>query len=173
MDSPAGPESRRSGRWIAVVFVAAIAVAVAFLVLAGRKDAPEAGDEPAASLERGPGEPPSPASPGDEIEAEAARLEAAIRENPDDPMLKLELAQVLIALDREPEAGELVVEAARLAPDDPQVVYNLAMYRIAKHRWDEAESVLVRFLELEPGNSSGRRMLDGVRKAREAEAAGE
>ncbi len=118
--------------------------------------------------------PPEPApfpTTLEELADAAAALEIRVKNEPDNAMIKLELAEMLIPLDREPEAGQLVLDAYEVAPDDPAIVYNLAMYLIAKKQWDEAEVILGELLAMAPENNSARLNLERIRQARAAEEA--
>jgi tetratricopeptide (TPR) repeat protein len=165
---------------LAVVLIGALAVAL----VRSDRDAP-AGSPGAARLDttpapldsldayRGDRPPELPPDYRESLLAEVEELETAIRNAPDDPMLRLELSVKMRDLGREEDAARLVLEAYEVAPERPEVLFNLAMYRIAAGQWDLAEAALVELARIDPDNGAARRTLEQIREARRAQKEGD
>jgi len=143
VDAVQEPASRRSGRAAAVVVGLAIPVVALGLYLAvGSPRAVDPSAQPAALEAK-------------QIEAMVERLEARLRENPDDVDGWKMLGRSHAVLGRFPEAVDAYAKAAVRAPRDAQVLVDLAdalaMAR-GQNLEGEPEQLIQRALELDPNN---------------------
>ncbi|MCB9529389.1 MAG: tetratricopeptide repeat protein [Myxococcales bacterium] len=69
-------------------------------------------------------------------------LEAIVTERPDEPRLKLYLAQALLERDRALDAATVLIDAAEQAPDDPEIGALLALVRTRLGSIEQIEDAL-------------------------------
>jgi tetratricopeptide (TPR) repeat protein len=95
-----------------------------------------------------------------------AHFELALRLNPNDADLHYNLANQLMKMPgRLPDAMAQYEEALRIRPDFASAHYNLGVADAKSGRYDEAARHFGRVLELDPGNSSAREILERLRTA--------
>ena len=139
-EASAVPASRTRSRAPAAIAIAAalLAIMVALFVVLG--------DDP---LEDGI----AAFRAGDLTEA-AAHFQQAIEDDADDATPRLYLGRVYRRLDRDVEAGEQLVAAARIAPRDPDIRRELGYFFLDRRTYEPAVRQFEQAVELEPAEDA-------------------
>lgn len=88
--------------------------------------------------------------------------QAAVSTHPDDPALRLSLADVLARLGRLERAAEAFEALIEVEPESEIALMGLAMVRREQNRLEDAEAALTKIVEVNPRSVPGRLALGGV-----------
>jgi len=87
-----------------------------------------------------------------QMDTEAARIQTALKSNPDDPQLNYELGNLYLGQGELIKAIGQFQKALSVQPNFPQALNNLAMAHTLGRQYDQALKVFQKLIELQPSN---------------------